>query len=176
MFRWKFSWIEKLLKILKKKVDFFQILLTEKNVSPLLPIAKLQAGMDWCNRGCCFSLGNLRHLVGKGKCSTVMSDFQQKLSWIEAFKINDQHGHSNKKSVFFSLKRLQTTSREFVTLRSIKKVLNGGTSAWFSLCWSRLRRINKQARYLEEGVRVVNYQTKRGVALIQEYSELLTKT
>jgi len=31
---------------------------------------------------------------------TVMSDFHQKLSRIEAFKINDQHGHSNKTLVF----------------------------------------------------------------------------
>jgi len=46
------------------------------------------------------------------------------------------------------------------------------------LCWSRLRlrRINKQARYLEKGLRVVNYQTTYSVALIQQYRGLLTKT
>jgi len=31
---------------------------------------------------------------------TVVSDFHQKLSRIKAFKINDQHGHSNKTLVF----------------------------------------------------------------------------
>jgi len=31
---------------------------------------------------------------------TVMSDLHQKLSRIEAFKINDQHGYSNKTLVF----------------------------------------------------------------------------
>ena len=106
-------------------MDFFQILLTEKNVSPLLPIAKLQAGMDWCNRGCGCILGNLRHLVGKVKFSTVVSDFQQKLSWIEAFKINDQHGHSNKKSVFF-FKTFTDNIQEVRDTKVYKIVLNGG--------------------------------------------------
>jgi len=51
--------------IAKEKVDFVQILLTEKNVSPLLPFAKLNSGMDWCIPDCCCILDNLRHLVGK---------------------------------------------------------------------------------------------------------------
>ena len=35
---------------------------------------------------------------------------------------------------------------------------------------------NKQARSWEEGLMVVNYQIKHGVALMQEFSEVLTKT
>ena len=34
----------------------------------------------------------------------------------------------------------------------------------------------KQARLWKEGLIVVNYQIKHGVALMQEYSEVLTKT
>jgi len=80
----------------KEKVDCLQIKVT-KNVSQLLPIAKLQSGMDWCNPGCCCILGNLRQvnylwylfpeLVSKVKFSTVMSHIHQKLSRIGAFKI-----------------------------------------------------------------------------------------
>jgi len=51
----------------KEKVDFLQILLTEKNVSPHLPFAKLYSEMDWCIPGCCCILDNLRHLIGKVK-------------------------------------------------------------------------------------------------------------
>jgi len=46
----------------KEKADCLQIQVTEKHVSPLLPIAKLQSGMDWCNPGCCCILGNSKHV------------------------------------------------------------------------------------------------------------------
>ena len=71
-----------------------------------------------------------------------MSDFHQKLSRIKAFKVNDQHGHSNKTLVF---KTFTDNIQEVCYTKVYKKVFNSETSAWFSLCWSRLSRIkNKQ--------------------------------
>ena len=80
--------------IVKEKDDCLQIVVTEKNVSPFLPIAKLQSEMDECNPACCCILGNSRHLnylwylfperVGKVKFSTVILCFHKKLIRIEA--------------------------------------------------------------------------------------------
>jgi len=60
-----------------------------------------------------------------------MSDFYQKLSKIEAFKINDQHGHSNKTSVLY-FKTFTGNIQEVCYTKVYKIILNSGTSAWFS--------------------------------------------